>query len=271
MKHFGPGCFLLTIVFLSVGAQAQESGQVDASDPTKVYSFAGGGYKFTEYSNGDSLGEIRALGNIGISDQDMLLFEIGYGSYSGTVKDNEKKDGTTNGRLRYFHLFNMDYSVSKGYRGLAAQVDLQFEGRVKGTTGGNTIALGVLPAFGGGDNWSFFLPVNYVSTWGDKFEEHQGHGISVAPLAVYAPAEGPWPGFYLQIWPSYTRYVAGDLEGSGGAAVDITTGWSITPTIIAGATFQQNFDKDLKLYTPTPGASSGANDWNLFANVTFYF
>jgi hypothetical protein len=74
----------------------------------------------------------------------------------------------------------------------------------------------------------------------------------------------------LQIWPSYTEYVAGDLKNSGGAALDLTTGWSITPTIVAAATFQQNFDKDLKLYTPSTG-TSGANDWNLFANVSFYF
>jgi hypothetical protein len=41
--------------------------------------------------------------------------------------------------------------------------------------------------------------------------------------------------------------------------------------MILAATFQQNFDKDLKLYTPSYGSSSGANDWNLFANVNYYF
>jgi hypothetical protein len=50
----------------------------------------------------------------------------------------------------------------------------------------------------------------------------------------------------------------------------LTTGWAITPTIIASATLQQNFDKDLKLYNPTNG-TIGANDWNVFASVNWYF
>ena len=259
-------CTLTRLVF----AQEQEAAQVDASDPTKIYSYAGLGFKFTEFANGDSLNELRAIGNIGFSDQDMVLFEIGYGDYSGTVLPGEKGSGVTNGRARYFHLFDMDYTVAKGYRGWATQVDLQFEGSVKGTSGGNTLALGVLPAYGGGPSWSFFLPVNFVSTWGSDFNKHQGNGASIAPLATYAPENGPWPGFYLQIWPSFTRYFSGDLSGEGGAALDLTTGWAITPTIIATATFQQNFDKDLKLYSPRTG-TSGPNDWNLFANVSYYF
>ena len=260
----------MALASLSGTIVAEEVDQVDASDPTKIYSYAGPGYKFTKFSNGDSLNEIRAIGNIGLSDNDMLLFEIGYGSYSGTVPGGEKGDGVTNARARYFHLFNMDYSVAKGYRGWATQIDLQLEGDVKGTTGGNTLAIGALPAFGGGASWSFFLPVNYVSTWGKDFNNHQCHGISIAPLAVLAPEDGPWPGFFLQIWPSYTRYFAGDLDGEGGANLDLTMGWSITPTIVATATFQQNFDKNLKLFHASSG-TSGANDWNLFASVSFYF
>jgi len=240
----------LTAALAMLGAEfavAEETGGVDASDPTKIYSYVGSGFKHTRYGNGDSLNELRVLGNIGFSDKDMMLFEIGYGKYDGTVLPGEKETGSTNGRLRYFHLTRMDYSISSGYRGWAAQVDLQFEGNAKGTTGGNTLAVGVLPAFGGGASWSFFLPLNLVSTWGENFKNHQGTGASIAPLAVYAPAEGPWPGFYLQIWPSYTRYFSGTLGGGGGAAVDITTGWSIRPTVIAAATFQHNFDMDLKL------------------------
>ena len=262
---------VMALAIPMVHVNAQEADAVDASDPSKIYTYAGPGFKYTEFSNGDSLSELRVIGNLGITDRDMLLFEIGYGSYSGTVSAGEKDDGLTNGRLRYFHLFDMDYSVLNGYRGWATQVDLQFEGDAKGTTGGNTLAIGALPAFGGGASWSFFLPVNYVSSWGKDFSSHQGHGLSVAPLAVYAPENGPWPGFFLQIWPSYTRYIAGDLDGNGGGALDLTTGWSITPKLVASATFQQNFDKDLKLYTPTPGASSGPNDWNLFVNFSWYF
>jgi hypothetical protein len=270
MRLFSQSGLVAVGILFASALCAEEAGEIDASDPTKIYSYAGPGYKFTEYSNGDSLSELRAIGNIGFSDNDMLLFELGYGKYSGTVEAGEEENGLTNGRLRYFHLFNMDYSVAKGYRGWATQVDLQFEGDVKGTTGGNTLAIGALPAFGISASWSFFMPVNLVSTWGTNFKEHQGNGASIAPLFVYAPEKGPWPGFYLQIWPNYTHYFSGDLDGEGGGALDLTTGWSITPTIIAGATLQQNFDKDLKLYNPTNG-TVGANDWNLFVFVNWYF
>ena len=145
MKFLGNIAALAAAIMLMNAATAEESGEIDASDPTKVYSYAGPGYKFTEFSNGDSLNELRAIGNIAFGSSDMLLFEIGYGSYSGTVSDGEKEDGITNSRLRYFHLFNMDYSVSSGYRGWATQVDLQLEGNVKGTTGGNTLAVAHSP------------------------------------------------------------------------------------------------------------------------------
>ena len=115
------------------------------------------------------------------------------------------------------------------------------------------------------------MPINYVSTWGEDFNNHQGHGISIAPMVAYAPGLGPWPGFFMQIWPSYTRYVSGDLEGEGGANIDVTIGWSPQDAVVATLVIQQNFDKDLNLYSSGPGSSSGANDWNVFANCTWYF
>jgi hypothetical protein len=162
---------VLALLF-STGVVAEEGAKIDASDPTKIYSYAGVGLKITEFSNGDSLNEVRAIGNLGFGDSDMVMFELGYGKYSGSILPGESKEDVTNGRARYFHLFNMDYSITSGYRGWATQIDLQFEGDVKGTTSGNTVALGVLPAFGGGADWSFFLPVNYVTTWANNFDSH---------------------------------------------------------------------------------------------------
>jgi len=265
-----------TIRFILVGvllliSNASLAEEIDASDPTKVYSFAGPGFKHTEFSNGDTLNEFRIMGNLGVSDNDMIMFEIGYGKYSGTVAANEEETGITNSRARYFHLFDMDYSVLKGYRGWATQIDLQLEGQVKGTTGSNTVAIGALPAFGINADWAFYLPINYVSSWNDDFNKHTGHGISIAPMAAYAPEVGPWPGFFMQIWPSVTRYVSGDLDGEGGANIDVTLGWSPQEKAVATLVLQQNFDKSLNLYNPNPGSSSGANDWNIFANYTVYF
>ncbi|WP_455210037.1 hypothetical protein, partial [Kaarinaea lacus] len=52
---------LLCAIGLNKAALAEE--QIDASDPTKIYSYAGPGYKYTEYSNGDYLQELRVVGN----------------------------------------------------------------------------------------------------------------------------------------------------------------------------------------------------------------
>ncbi len=262
------GLFAAILISFSLASQADEA--IDASDPTRIYSYAGPGYKYTKYSNGDYLSELRVIGNMGLSDKDMVLFEFGYGKYNGTVLAGEEDTGFTNLRARWFHLFKMDHSVTKGYRGWATQVDLQGEGEVKGTKGTNTLAIGALPAYGINAEWAFYLPVNYVSTWGEDFDNHRGHGISIAPMAAYAPAKGPWPGFFVQIWPSYTRYFSGDLDGEGGANLDITIGWSPADKVVATATLQQNFDKDLNLYNPSTG-TSGANDWNIFASASWYF
>ena len=260
---------LASLLFCATHALAEEA--VDASDPTKIYSYVGPGYKYTKYGNGDYLQELRIVGNIGLSDSDMVLFELGYGDYNGSLLPGEKDSGVTNGRGRWFHLFDMDYSILSGYRGWATQLDLQFEGSVKWTKDSNTLALGALPAFGINEQWSFFLPINFVSTWGEDFDKHQGNGISIAPLFSYSPANPPWAGFFMQIWPSYTAYLSGDLDGEGGANLDVTVGGSPSDKTVLSVTAQQNFDKDVKLFSPSPGASSGPNDWNIFASLNFYF
>ena len=270
MKHMKKLLIVLAGLAFSISpALAEEA--IDASDPTKIYSYAGPGFKYTKYSNGDYMQELRVTGNIGVTQSDMLLFEIGYGDYNGTLLTGEKGSGVTNGRGRWFHLFDMDYSILNGYRGLATQLDLQFEGSVKGTKGSNSLAVGVMPAFGINEQWSFFLPLNYVSSWGEDFDNHQGSGISIAPMLSYSPAKPLWAGFFMQLWPSYTTYLSGDLDGEGGANLDITVGGSPSDKTVLSVTLQQNFDKDLKLFSPSPGASGGPNDWNIFANISFYF
>jgi len=261
---------LIFVLLTGVQLVAAEEA-IDASDPTKIYTYAGPGYKYTEYANGDYLQELRVVGNLGLSANDMVLFEFGYGKYSGTVAAGEEDTGLTNIRARWFHMFTMDSSVVKGYRGWSTQIDLQGEGQVKGTKGTNTLAMGVLPAYGINEEWAFYLPLNYVSTWGEDFDNHRGHGISIAPMAAYSPAKGPWPGFFLQIWPSYTRYFSGDLSGEGGANLDLTLGWTPADAVVVTGTLQQNFDKYLNLYQFNPGASSGPNDWNVFVSASLYF
>lgn len=259
-------------LLMAAGIQAQEA--VDASDPTKIYSYLGPGYKYTNFTNDDELHELRLIGNLGIGSSDMVMFELGYGKYFVGDDSSAKDDtGITNGRARYFHLFTMDYSVLTGYRGWATQIDMQFEGGVEGTKGSNTLAIGALPAFGINSSWSFYLPLNYVSTWGEDFDQHNGHGVSIAPMVAYAPEKGLWPGFFLQIWPSWTRYLSGDLDGEGGANIDLTVGGSITERLVMTGVFQHNFDKNFN-YHPRAGSgnnTSGTNDWNIFINLNWYF
>lgn len=247
-------------------AQAEESAEVDASDPTKIYSYAGPGIKYTDYTNGSTLTELRIIGNLGLGANDMVLFEFGYGQTD--IEGGGEDDGLTNGRVRWFHLFNMDNSVEKGYRGMGTQVDLQFAGKVAGTDGANIISVGVLPAFALGERWNFYGPINLVGNWDKDFDKRRGIGAAVSPLFVYTPDW--WTGSFLQIWPTYTYFFDGDLDGEGGGNLDLILGGNINPTTIWSATYQTNFDKDFNALKR--GVDTGfGNDWNIFANVTWYF
>ena len=84
-----------------------DENKIDASDPTKIYTFMGGGLKYNKYTNDEYMWEMRAIGNIGLSENDMLLFEAGYGWHPGD-QEQDTENGITNSRLRWFHLFEMD-------------------------------------------------------------------------------------------------------------------------------------------------------------------
>ena len=53
MHHLRFAGLSLAMTLLGNTLFAEETEGVDASDPTKIYSYAGPGYKFTEFSNGD--------------------------------------------------------------------------------------------------------------------------------------------------------------------------------------------------------------------------
>lgn len=254
------------VIFGWESAGAEEA--IDASDPTRIYSYAGAGMKYTDYTNDESMTEMRVTGNLGITEQDMIMFEGGYGWHSGD-KVRGDNSGLTNARARWFHLVKMDYGVSNGYRGWATQVDLQVAGELKGTDGQNVLAVGVLPAFGLGSNWSFYLALNAVNVWDKNFENWNGMGIGAAPLLVYVP-DGWWPGAYVQLWPNYISFFAGDLSGKGSGNIDGIIGGEITPEWFWSVVYQKNVDKDLNAYNR--GSNTGlVNDQNLFVNVTVYF
>lgn len=252
---------------LTASVFSEETTTVDASDPTKVYTFAGAGLKYTDYTNGDGMTELRVTGNIGLSPSDMVLFELGYGWHQGTNTPAGKNEGMTNARLRYFHLFKMDYE-KMGYRGMAAQVDLQLAGALKGTDGQNVLALGGLGAWGINEQLSFYAGPIVPSSWDKRFEEYNGSGLGVTALLVYTPPL--WKGCYFQFWPTYSYFLNGALEDEGSGNIDLVAGGNITDTLTWGMTFQQNLDVDLKTFRR--GATTGLqNDWNVFASLTTYF
>lgn len=262
--------FLFGVLLMTMGPQAAkaEDTSIDASDPTRIYSYAGGGIKYTDYTNGEEMWEGRITGNLGLTDQDMILFEAGYGHHSGDKLSGKSSD-FTNARARWFHVFEMNYEVTQGYRGWATQVDFQIAGGLKGTDGSNTLSVGALPAFGLNANWSFFLPVNVVNVWEKDFAGYSGLGLSIAPLLVYSP-DNWWKGAYIQCWPNYVRFISGDLKNEGSGNFDLTIGGAITPTMFWGVTYQKNFDKNLSTYRR--GQNTGlTNDQNIFISITTYF
>ena len=126
-------------------ADAAES-EFDATDPTKVYSFLGGGPKYTDYTNGESMWEIRAIDNLALGPADSLLIEFGYGWHDGDLIPGDNS-GLTDARVRYFHIGEVQYDLTSGYRGMGYQVDLQFAGQLKGTDGQNVVMAGLMPVF----------------------------------------------------------------------------------------------------------------------------
>ena len=168
---------------LHAGDEKPQGENIDASDPTKIYTYLGAGPKYTDYTNGEHMTELRVSGNLGLSKQDMVFFNAGYGEHSGD-KVPGSNSGLTNARARWFHLVEMDYAVSSGYRGWATQIDLQLAGQLKGTDGQNVLSFGALPAFGLNKQWSLYLPMNVVNSWDKKFGSYNGVGLNVSPLLV---------------------------------------------------------------------------------------
>ena len=241
---------------------------IDASDPTKIYTYVGGGLKYVDYTNGESMIEVRATGNIGLSDFDMILFEAGYGWHDGDLVPGSDSDWT-NIRARWFHVVKMDYDRVSGYRGWSTQVDLQLAGSLKGTDGQNVLAAGVMPTYALSERWNIYLGLNAVAAWDKNFETFNGAGLSVSPRIVYSTNDW-WPGAQVQIIPDYKYFLSGSLDGEGDVTVEINVGGQFTPTVMWDVTGQKNYKLDLTSHRR--GINTGlTNDWNIFLNVTSYF
>jgi hypothetical protein len=253
---------------LSMNAAAQDEEYVDATDPTKIQTFVGLGAKYTDYTNGETMLEARTIGNIGLTEQDMLLFEIGYGWHDGDLVAGHDS-GITNGRIRWFHLGEMKYDLERGFRGFGFQVDAQLAGRLKGTDGQNLIMAGIMPVFALRGNWNLYLTTGAVGTWDKGWAVFNGAGVSVTPQFVFSP-DNWWQGAQIQITPSYNYFLTGTLENDGGGNIDVNIGGNISTRTTWDVTYQKNVDVDLNSFRRDT-TSGLENDWNVFVNVTGYF
>lgn len=267
MKDFGFLFLIGSIAIFCLPALAEDTPQIDASDPTKIYSFLGGGPKYVDYTNGEHMWEFRLIGNLALGSNDMALLEAGYGQHSGDSEPGNNS-GWTNTRIRWFHLFDMNYDLEQGYRGLGSQLDVQLAGELKGTDGQNLINVGVMPVWALAEKWNLYISVNLANSWDKEFENYNGTGFGFDAQLIYNPDW--WPGAQVRILPAYTYFVAGELEHEGSGNIDINVGGEINPSTMWDITAQQNVDVDLMTFRR--GSDTGLeNDWNVFFNVTRYF
>ena len=241
---------------------------IDASDPTRIYTFLGAGPKYSRYTNSEHMLELRITGNWGIDNDDMLLFEVGYGWHDGDLAPGSDT-GITNARIRYFHLLGMDYELDHGYRGMGLQADLQFAGELKGTDGQNVITVGIMPTFAINPEWNLYLMLGAVGSWDKSFGKYNGAGINLSPKLVYSP-ESLWDGAQFQLTPTVKYFLSGTLENEVSGNLEFNIGGEFTPTLMWDIVGDVNLGVDLETFRRGPSTEL-ENDWSIFVNVTSFF
>ena len=152
-------CTLLITSSNATDTKQIQSGDIDASDPTRIYTWLGGGYKYTEYANNEEIGELRLTANIGLSANDMVLIESGVGNLSGHETDNK---GLTDSKVKWYHLMDMDYEKEWGFRGWGTHLEIKVGGGLRGTNVGNSIIAGAASAHALGWNWALYLSLIHI-------------------------------------------------------------------------------------------------------------
>lgn len=265
--HIGYAGWLFVLLVHADYALASDAA-IDASDPTRIYTFLGAGPKYSRYTNNEYMVEVRTTGNWGIDDNDMLLFEFGYGWHDGNLTPGSDT-GITNPRIRYFHLLSMDYELDHGYRGMGLQADLQFAGELKGTDGQNVMTAGIMPTFAFDPEWNLYLMLGAVGSWDKSFAKFNGAGVNLSPKFVYSP-ETLWEGAQFQLTPTVKYFVSGTLENKVSGNLEFNIGGEFTPTLMWDIVGDINLDVDLKSFRGESDAEL-ENDWSIFFNVTSFF
>lgn len=71
--------------YASADADFAQSGDeaIDATDPTKVYTYFGGGLKYNEYTNSDYMVELRLTGNLGLQTNVVGAWDKEWNNFNG--------------------------------------------------------------------------------------------------------------------------------------------------------------------------------------------
>jgi hypothetical protein len=239
----------------------------DPSDPTRIDARWGLGYKYSDYTQGASLNELRGKLALQLNKKDLVTVDVGVGR-SQDVPQVADESGLTDGRFRYFRMWNVDRSILAGYQGIGTSVELQTQGQVPGTDGSNSLALGGMGAFGLGEGLATFVNPIVASVWSRNFEEHLGWTLRVDVFLTYKPG-WPWKGTYLKARPSLSYGVSGALEGDGSGLLELVIGAPFTRTFWWDLQYRIFSDTDL------PAHSIGreenlATRWSLFLSFTWF-
>ena len=260
LRHCRVLLTLIAVVIPMLALAAESAGQpaevkkIDASDPTRIVTFVGGGPKFTEYVDGSNVVEAHVSLTMGIGQKDMITVESGYGRHNTTGKK-----GMTTTEFRHFHLFKMD-QVEKGYRGWGSSIQVNFAGSVPGTDGQNIVGLGASPAFALGGKVDIYPIMMVMNSWDKHFGHYNGGGLNFSPLMTVKL--NTWDGAFVNIWPQYTRYFWGDLgkRDVGGGQLRLVLGGNFNPTLVWRAIAFFPFDKNLRGYDHNGGFDPRGRD-----------
>ena len=261
------GCTLLHPPQSDASADAGTPGEerYDPSDPTRIDARLGFGWKHTDYEPGGHVHEGRGKLALQVAKRDLLVADLGFGSNRGTA-GFEDELGVTDGRFRWFRLWDMDRSLERGWQGWGTSVELQTPGSVPGTDGAAQLALGGLGAIGLGPDLNAFINPIVSSLWSRKLDDHLGVAARLDLIATYKPQD-LWRGAYFKARPSVGYGLSDALQDDLNAMLEVSVGGAVSTElwwdVQARGFSDQELDRD------SEGAVTGlADDWSIFVSFT---
>lgn len=196
----------------------------DPSDPTKIEPRLGLGYKWTDYTRGARMNELRGKLALDLGQDGTFIADLGVGALEGFPVDDDP--ALTDGRFRYFKLWTMDRTVQSGYRGWGNSFEIQTQGNVPGTDGSNQIAIGAMWAMGWGKTLSVFPNLIASGFWSRNLDEYLGASARFDLICTYKPPH-LWRGAYVKFKPTFMTGVSGDLSGEQGVLLEAALGGAL--------------------------------------------